>query len=140
MAGGNVDGLRNDQWERLRDLVPGGGEGQRGPRCDNRLFVDALLWMARSGARWRDLPERFGDHQAGKRRYYRWVARGALAGFLAMLTADADLGWLMIDSTVVRAHQHAAGARLAKGGLMPRGWAAPAVAWAPIVHVLRKLQ
>ena len=127
MASGDVDGLRDDQWERLQTMVPGGRAGQRGPRCDNRLFVDALLWMARSGARWRDLPERFGDYQAVKRRYYRWIARGALGGFLAVLTADADLEWLMIDSTIVRAHQHAAGARVAKGGLMLKGWAVPAV-------------
>lgn len=119
-----IDGLRDDQWERLRTLISGGRAGQRGPRCDNRRFVDALLWMARSGARWRDLPERLGDYQAVKRRYYRWIARGALGSFLAVLTADADLEWLMIDSTIVRAHQHAAGARTAKGGLMPRGWAA----------------
>ncbi len=123
-----VDALRDDQWERLQDLVPGGRKGQRGPRCDNRRFVDALLWMARSGARWRDLPERYGDHQAVKRRFYRWVERDALGGFLAVLAADADLEWLMIDSTVVRAHQHAAGARRSKGGLMPRGWAAPVAA------------
>ncbi len=128
MACVGVDALRDDQWERLQDLVPGGRKGQRGPRCDNRRFVDALLWMARSGARWRDLPERYGDHQAVKRRFYRWVERDALGGFLAVLAADADLEWLMIDSTVVRAHQHAAGARRSKGGLMPRGWAAPVAA------------
>ncbi len=128
MASGDVDGLRDDQWERLQDLVPGGRAGQRGPRCDNRLFVNALLWMARSGARWRDLPKRYGDYQAVKRRYYRWVEREALGGFLAVLAADADLEWLMIDSTVVRAHQYAAGARRSKGGLMPRGLAAHAAA------------
>ena len=115
MASVDVDGLRDDQWERLRDLVPGGREGQRGPRCDNRLFVDAPLWMARSGARWRDLPERYGAHQAVKCCYYRWVEREALGGFLATLAADAGLEWLLIDSTVVRAHQHAAGARRSKG-------------------------
>ena len=125
MASETVDGLRDDQWERLRDLVPGGRAGQRGLRCDNRLFVDALLWMARSGARWRDLPARFGQHQSVKRRYYRWVERGALGGFFEALTAEADLEWLMLDTTVVRAHQHAAGARTAKGGLMLRDWAAP---------------
>lgn len=128
MASGNVDGLRDDQWERLRDLVPGGRAGQRGPRCNNRLFVDALLWMARSGARWRDLPERHGDYQAAKRRYYRWVERDALGGFLAVLAADSDLEWLMTDSTIVRAHQRAAGARRSKGGLMPKGWVAHAAA------------
>ncbi len=119
----DIDALRDDQWERLRDLVPGGRAGQRGPRCDNRRFVDALLWMARSGGRWRDLPERFGDHQAVKRRYYRWIERGALDSFLDALTTEADLVWLMIDITIVRAHQHAAGARIAKGGRMPRAWA-----------------
>ena len=128
MASGDVDSLRDDQWERLRNLVPGGREGQRGSRCDNRLFVDALLWTARSGARWRDLPERLGDNQAVKRRYYRWIMRGTLGGVLAVLVADADLEWLMTNSTTVRAHQHAAGARIAKGDLMPRNWAAPAVA------------
>ncbi len=91
MARVDVDRLRDDRWERLRDLVPGGRAGQRGPWCDSRLFVGALLWMARSGARWRDLPERYGDDQAVKRRFYRWVERDALGGFLAVLAADADL-------------------------------------------------
>ena len=128
MARVDVDGLRDDQWERLRDLVPGGREGQRGPWCDNRWFVDALLWMARSGARWRDLPKQYGNDQAVKRRYYRWVERDALGAFLEVLAADSDLEWLLIDSTIVRAHQHAAGVRRSKGGLMPRGLAAPAAA------------
>jgi|SRR5215218_1456692 len=122
------DALRDDQWERIKDLIPGGRRGKRGPRCDNRRFVDALLWMARSGARWRDLPDRFGDHQVVKRRYYRWIERGVLDGFLAALCAEADLEWLMIDTTIVRAHQHAAGARHEKGGRMPRAWVAPAAA------------
>jgi hypothetical protein len=78
--------------------------------------------------RWRDLPKRFGDHQAVKRRYYRWIERGALDKFHAALTTEADLEWLMIDSTIVRTHQHAAGARRAKGGRMPRVWADHAVA------------
>ena len=63
-----------------------------------------------------------------KRRYYRWIERGALDGVLAALADEPDLEWLLIDSTIVRAHQHAAGARLVKGGRMPRGWAAHAVA------------
>ena len=75
--------------------------------------------LGRSGARWRDLPERHGNYQAVKRRDYRWVGRDALGGFLAVLAAHGDLEWLMIDSTIVRAHQHAAGARRCKGGLMP---------------------
>jgi hypothetical protein len=66
-----------------------------------------------------------------KRLYYRWVERAALGSFLAVLAADSDLWWLMIDGMIVRAHQHAAGARRSKGALMPRGLAAPAAASAP---------
>lgn len=117
----DVDGLRDDQWDRLKDFIPGGRKGKRGPRSKNRLFLDAVLFVARSGGRWRDLPEvRFGKYQTIKRRYYRFVERGVFDAILEALVGDADLEWLMIDSTIVRAHQHAAGARKVKGGLMPR--------------------
>ncbi|MBY5588130.1 IS5 family transposase [Rhizobium leguminosarum] len=112
----DCDALRDDQWERIRGFVPGGTKGKRGPRTNNRLFLDALLWMARSGSRWRDLPERLGDYRSVKRRYYRWIEMGVLDEMLTMLAREADLEWLMIDSTIVRAHQHAAGARKVKGG------------------------
>lgn len=118
-----AEGLRDDQWERVKGLVPGGTKGKRGPRTDNRRFLDALLWMARSGGRWKDLPERLGDDRTVKRRYYDRIARGVLDQMLADLAREADLEWLMIDSTIVRAHQHAAGARKVKGGRMPRAWA-----------------
>jgi transposase len=119
----DCDALRDDQWERIQGFVPGGTKGRRGPRSNNRRFLNALLWMARSGGRWRDLPERFGKHEAVKRRYYRWIGMGVLDGMLEVLAREADLEWLMIDSTIVRAHQHAAGARKEKGGRMPRAWA-----------------
>ena len=122
----DCDGLRDDQWERLKEFVPGGRKGKRGPRTDNRRFLNALLWMARSGARWRDLPERFGGYETVKRRYYRWIEMGVLDEILAALAREADLEWLMIDSTIVRAHQHAAGASRQKGGRMPRALAGPA--------------
>ena len=87
----DCDALRDDQWERLKDFVPGGRKGKRGPRSDNRRFLNALLWMARSGARWRDLPDEFGDYEAVKRRYYRWIERGVLDEVLAALSREADL-------------------------------------------------
>ena len=118
----DTDWLRDDQWERIKGHVPGGTKGKRGPRTNNRLFVDALLWMARSGGRWRDLPERYGAYQSVKWRYYRWIEMGVLDDMLAVLAREADLEWLMIDSTVVRAHSQAAGARKDKGGRMPRAW------------------
>jgi transposase len=74
----DCDALRDDQWERIKGFVPGGTRGKRGPRTNNRRFLDALLWMARSGGRWRDLPERLGDYRSVKRRYYRWIEMGVL--------------------------------------------------------------
>lgn len=126
MAGDrDADRLSDAQWERLAPLMPGGCKGKRGPRTNNRLFMDALLWMARSGARWRDLPERFGDYRTVKRRYYDWVERGVLVSLFKALSGEGDFEWLCVDATVIRAHQHASGARRQKGGLMPRALAAP---------------
>ena len=88
--------LRNDQWERLREFVPGGRKGKRGPRSDGRLFLDALLWLARSGSRWRDLPARFGPYQTAKRRYYRWVAVGVIDRIFEAVSDDPDIEWLAI--------------------------------------------
>lgn len=124
----DLERLTDAQWERIAGLMPGGCKGKRGPRSNNRLFMDAILWMARAGARWRDLPEPFGDPQVVKRRYYDWIERDVLGAIFQALSAEPDLEWLMVDSTIIRAHQHAAGARRKKGGRMPRAWAAPAAA------------
>lgn len=128
MAEVDCDRLTDAQWARLSVLMPGGCRGKRGPRTNNRLFIDALLWLARSGGRWRDLPGSYGKHQTVKRRYYDWVERGVLGDILLALSQDADLEWLSIDSTVIRAHSQAAGARRKKGGLMPRVWVVREVA------------
>jgi transposase len=80
--------------------------------------------MARSGARWRDLPERFGDYRTVKRRYYDWIERGVFTCLFNALSEDGDFEWLCVDATIIRAHQHAAGAARKKGGLMPRALAA----------------
>ena len=125
------DRLTDAQWARLAPLMPGGCKGKRGPRTNNRLFMDALLWMARSGSRWRDLPERFGDFRTVKRRYYDWVERGVLMNLFKALGQDGDFEWLCVDATVIRAHQHASGARRKKGGLMPRALAAQKAVWEP---------
>jgi transposase len=81
----DCDALRDDQWERLEAFVPGGRKGKRGPRTNNRRFLNALLWMARSGSRWRDLPRQLGKYEAVKRRYYRWIEMGVLDEILAAL-------------------------------------------------------
>jgi transposase len=122
------DALTDEQWARLAPLMPGGCKGKRGPRTNNRLFLDALIWMTRSGGRWKDLPERFGKVGTVKRRYYDWMARGVLAEILAALAQEADLEWICVDATIVRAHSQAAGASREKGALMPRAWVAPEAA------------
>jgi transposase len=124
----DCDRLTDEQWARIAPLMPGGCKGKRGPRSDNRRFMDAVLWMARSGGRWKDLPERFGKLSTVKQRYYDWIERGVFAAIFEALSVEADMEWLMVDSTVVRAHQHAAGARRQKGGRMPRALAAHAAA------------
>jgi len=121
----SVDALRDDQWERIEPFVPGGRKGRRGPRSNNRRFIDALIWMARSGARWRDLPAFYGPYQTVKRRYYRWIENKTIENIFQALAKEADFEWLQIDATIIRAHKHAAGAPLKRGALHPRDWVVP---------------
>ena len=106
--------LTDEQWEKIKHLLPG-KEGDSGRTAkDNRLFVDAVLWTARTGAQWRDLPSRFGNWNSIYQRFNRWAKAGRWQVIFEQMQ-DPDLEWLLIDSTIVRAHQHAAGA-LKKGG------------------------
>lgn len=99
-------GLRDDQWERIKELLPG-RVGQVGsPAADNRRFVEAVLYRYRAGIAWRDLPERFGDWKNTHRWHSRWAERGVWQQVFQRLSVDADNEYAMIDSTIVRAHQH----------------------------------
>jgi transposase len=111
--------IKDEDWERIRDLLPGKAGDPGVTAQDNRLFMNAVLWIAKTGAPWRDLPERFGHWNSVWRRFDRWSKKGVWDRVFRALQ-DPDLEWLMFDSTVVRAHQHAAGA---KGGSTPRRWA-----------------
>ena len=103
--------LRDDQWERIKDFLPG-REGHVGVTAtDNRLFVEAVLYRYRAGIPWRDLPERFGDPIKIHTRFSRWAASGVWERVFKILAAEADNEYAMIDSTIVRAHQHSAGAQ-----------------------------
>lgn len=105
--------LRDDQWERIKDLLPG-REGEVGVTAkDNRLFVEAVLYRYRAGIPWRDLPRRFGDFRVVHTRFSRWSKTGVWEGVFEHLADDGDKEYAMIDSSIVRAHQHSAGA---KGG------------------------
>ena len=109
--------LTDAQWRRIERLVPGkkGDKGRSGR--DNRLFVDAVLWLARAGAPWRDLPREFGHWNSVFQRFRRWAKKGVWERVFNALVENPDFEYLIIDSTIVRAHQHAAGA---KGGAKMR--------------------
>lgn len=106
--------LRDDHWFRIQGLLPG-REGHVGVTAqDNRLFVEAVLYRYRAGIAWRDLPERFGDFRVIHTRHSRWSANGVWERVFKVLAEDADNEYAMIDSTIVRAHQHSAGAQKKK--------------------------
>jgi putative transposase len=106
--------LTDRQWQRIEKLVPGkkGDKGRAGE--DNRLFVDGVLWILRTGSPWRDLPDEFGKWNSVYTRFLRWARKGRWENLFKALADDPDFEHIMIDATIVRAHQHAAGA---KGGL-----------------------
>lgn len=118
--------LSDDEWTRIEPLIRGGRRGKRGPRSNNRNFVNAVIWMARSGARWRDLPPGYGKVSTIKSRYYRWIEDGVLDGLLQALALEADTEWVAVDSTTIKAHPQAAGAPAKRGALLPAASAAPA--------------
>jgi len=106
--------LTDYQWETLKNMIPGkpGDPGRTG--ADNRLFLDAVLWMARTGAPWRDLPGLFGRWNTTWKRFSRWSKKGAWEIIFGVLAQDdPDLEYVSIDGTIVRAHQHSSGG---KGG------------------------
>ena len=103
--------LRDDQWIRMQDFLPGRVGHVGGTAADNRLFVDAVLYRYRTGMPWRDLPERYGQWKATHRRYRRWCESGVFLRIFEMLAADSDNEFVMLDATIVRAHQHSAGAQ-----------------------------
>jgi transposase len=120
--------LSEREWSRLEPLLPPKSRTGRPPK-DHRTIIDALLWLAKAGAPWRDLPERFGPWRTVATRFYRWTRAGLWDRILAELRRIADtaggLEWEvpMVDGTSVRAHRCAAGG---KGGGSARHWAARA--------------
>ena len=104
-------GLRDDQWERIKDFLPGRTGHVGGTAANNRLFVDAVLYRYRTGIPWRDLPTRFGDWKIVHQRFGRWAKSGVFERIFKLLASDPDNEYMMIDATIVRAHQHSAGAR-----------------------------
>ena len=114
--------LTQAQWERIAPLLPGKASDPGRTGGDNRLFVNGCLWVLRSGAHWRDLPERYGKWKTLHKRFTRWAKAGVWDEVFASLIKDRNNQYLMLDSTLVRAHQQAA---TGKGGPRIRLWGAP---------------
>ena len=109
--------FNDEQWAKIAALLPGkvGDPGRSGE--DNRLFLEAVLWIARTGAPWRDLPASFGQWNSVFKRFRRWVLGGVFERILNILRGDPDFEYVIADATIVRVHQKATGA---KGGLNSR--------------------
>jgi transposase len=105
--------LKDTQWERVAPLLPGkiGDPGRSA--ADNRRFLEAVLWIARVGAPWRDRPEMFGNWNSIFKRVRRWVEKDVFARLFRVLSGDPDFEYALIDGTIIRVHQHGTGA---KGG------------------------
>ena len=127
--------LTNDEWQRLEPLLPPQKPTTGRPAADHRRIINGMLWIARTGAPWRDLPERYGAVGTVSSRFYRWRQAGIWDRILAALQQQADaagqLDWTMhfVDGTSVRAHQHAAGAK--KGTQKLKHWGGAGVASPP---------
>ena len=118
------DILTDEQWKRLRTVLPPQKHRTGRPAKDHRPIVNGIQWILRTGAPWRDLPTEYGPWQTIATRFYRWVKAGVSSRVLQELQWQADtaeeLDWRLphVDGTVIRAHQHAAGAQ--KRGLLQR--------------------
>jgi transposase len=106
--------LRDDQWERIADLLPGKATDCGVTAKNNRLFVEAVLWIIRTGSPWRDLPDYFGHWHRVYVRYNRWSKKGRWESIFEATINNPDLEYLMVDGSIVRVHQHGAAKKKSK--------------------------
>ena len=109
--------LSDAQFEKIAPILPGKNSDPGRTAANNRLFVEAVLWIVRTGAPWRDLPICFGCWNSAFRRFRRWSRKGVFEKIFNALSGDPDFEYAIVDGTIVRVHQHGAGA---KGGLKIR--------------------
>ena len=109
--------LTEEQWNKIKDNLPGVKGKWGGISQNNRRFINGIMWIARSGAPWRDLPSEFGNWNNVHRRFSRWSKNGVWQMIFNTLAESDETDWLMIDATIVKVHQHACG-----GGKKGRHW------------------
>jgi transposase len=119
--------ITDQVWALLESHLPGREGRWGGVAKDNRLFINAVFWILRTGAPWRDLPPTYGGWKNTQRRFCRGRDKGMWESLLTELIVEPDYEWLMIDASHIKVHPHAAGARggnqgmsLTKGGSTPR--------------------
>lgn len=103
--------LTDEQWSRIADFLPGKPTDKGRTAGDKRLFVESVLYIARTGCPWRGVPKEFGNWHSAYVRFARWETNGAWNRAASALQEEADFEELFIDATIVRTHQHAAGVR-----------------------------
>jgi putative transposase len=114
--------LTEAQWHTIASILPGKRSDPGRTAQDNRLFVNAVLWILRSGAFWSDLPERYGNWKTVHKRFTRWTQTGVWERIFELLIGDPKNTYCMIDSTIVRVHQQAV---CGKGRAKTRLWGVP---------------
>ena len=97
-------------WEIIEPHLPGRHGTRSRPAQDNRRFINAVIWILRTGAPWRDLPPEYGNWNTTHRRFTRWRDKGIWAKLFELVKQDADFEWLMIDASYIKVHPHATGA------------------------------
>ena len=106
--------LRDDQWARIEPLLSGKASDCGVTGRDNRLFIEAVLWICRTGAPWRDLPGDFGPWHTVYTRYNRWSKKGRWQAIFEVLSDEPDLEYLMVDGSIIRVHQQGAPKKVLK--------------------------
>ena len=103
--------LSDRQWEMIDPLLPGRpGTVGRPPSVNNRTTLEAILWIARTGAPWRDLPPEFGKWNTVYQRFRRWVVGGVLEKVFTTLSSKLQMNAVMVDGTFIKVHHHGTGA------------------------------
>ena len=117
--------LTDAQWAKMEPYCLGKPTDPGRSGDNNRLFVEAVLWVVRTGSPWRDLPAFFGKWNSVFTRYRNWVKAGVFIRLFEACSEQADMEYAMVDATIVKVHRHGQGA---KGGLKARPSAAPRAA------------